>query len=286
MILLARGGQTAHLFDDFAPKLAARWHVYGITRRGYGASGYLPTDNPANRLDDNVVAVIDTLKINKPILVGHSVDGAELSSVAYRHPDRIAGLVYLDAAYSYAFDNGKGFEVREIQKLRRLALPQPGPADLASFTALGKYYERLLGVQFPEPELRQEWKSDASGRVIRQRDPPGAVMVASLITTPAKYTTIPVPALVIFANPHSEGPWAERNTDASVRASANAYSAALAALTAKQEKAVKRCCAHGTCGRTAQRESFRVPVKRGGRAARDPRLCCGPKLITQSSKSE
>ena len=39
--------------------------------------------------------------------------------------------------------------------------------------------------------------------------------------------------------PHSEGPWAERNTDASVRASANAYSAALAALTAKQEKAVK-----------------------------------------------
>ena len=44
---------------------------------------------------------------------------------------------------------------------------------------------------------------------------------------------------IIFANPHSEGPWAERNTDASVRASANAYSAALAALTAKQEKAVK-----------------------------------------------
>src|ERR1700745_1028708 len=166
MILLARGGQTAHLFDDFAPTLAARWHVYGITRRGYGASGYLPTDNPANRLDDDVVAVIDTLKINKPILVGHSVDGAELSSVAYRHPDRIAGLVYLDAAYSYAFDNGKEFEVREIQKLRRLALPQPGPADLASFTALGKYYERLLGVQFPEPELRQEWESDVSGRVI------------------------------------------------------------------------------------------------------------------------
>jgi pimeloyl-ACP methyl ester carboxylesterase len=46
------------------------------------------------------------------------------------HPDRIAGLVYLDAAYSYAFDNGKGFEVREIQKLRRLALPQPGPRIL------------------------------------------------------------------------------------------------------------------------------------------------------------
>jgi non-heme chloroperoxidase len=97
----------------------------------------------------------------------------------------------------------------------------------------------VWAVQLPEAELRQQWESDANGRAIRQRDLPGAVMVASLIMTPAKYTNIPVPALVIFANPHSQGPWVERNTDASVRASANAYSAALAALTAKQEKAVK-----------------------------------------------
>jgi pimeloyl-ACP methyl ester carboxylesterase len=239
MILLAGGGQTAHVFDDFAPKLAARWHVYGITRRGYGASGYLATDNPADRLGDDVVAVIDALKINKPILVGHSIAGAEMSSVAHRHPARIAGLVYFDAAYSYAFDNGKGFEVREIPKLRRPSLPPPGPADLASFSALGKCYERLLGVQFPEAELRQEWESDAKGRIIRERDFPGAGMVASLIATSSKYTDIPVPALIIFANPHSVGTWAARNTDASVRASANAYSAALAALTARQEKAVK-----------------------------------------------
>jgi non-heme chloroperoxidase len=75
----------------------------------------------------------------------------------------------------------------------------------------------------PEAELRQQWESDANGRAIRQRDLPGAVMVASLIMTPAKYTNIPVPAFVIFANPHSQGPWVERNTDASVRASASIF---------------------------------------------------------------
>jgi hypothetical protein len=48
MILLSGADQTAHVFDDLAPKLAVRWHVYGITRRGYGASGYLPTDNPSD----------------------------------------------------------------------------------------------------------------------------------------------------------------------------------------------------------------------------------------------
>ena len=40
IVLLAGGGNTAHVFDDFAPRLRAHNHVYGITRRGFGASGY------------------------------------------------------------------------------------------------------------------------------------------------------------------------------------------------------------------------------------------------------
>jgi non-heme chloroperoxidase len=216
-----------------------RWHVYGISRRGYGVSGYSPTDNPADRLGEDVMAVIGALRIKKPILVGHSVAGAELSSVANRHPGQIAGLVYLDAAYSYAFHNGNGFDVGELQNLHGPKRPEPVPADFASFSALEDYYVRVQGFRFPEAELRRQWESDAAGRIVRQRELPGAAMVASLIATPAKYTKIPVPALVIFANPHSQGPWAERNSDASVRASAKAYSTALAALTAKQEKSVR-----------------------------------------------
>ena len=38
-ILLLHGlGASAHGFDDFAPKLAERYRVFGITRRGNGAS--------------------------------------------------------------------------------------------------------------------------------------------------------------------------------------------------------------------------------------------------------
>jgi len=48
-----------------------------------------------------------------------------------------------------------------------------------------------------------------------------------------------VPALVIFANPHSQGAWVEGNTDASIKAAADASSSALSALTARQEKAVR-----------------------------------------------
>jgi non-heme chloroperoxidase len=38
IVLLAGLGNTAHVFDDFAPKLTAAYHVYGITRRGFGVS--------------------------------------------------------------------------------------------------------------------------------------------------------------------------------------------------------------------------------------------------------
>ncbi len=83
------------MFDNFAPKLTADYHVYGITRRGYGASSSPDSGYGADRLGDDVLAVFDSLKLNRPVLVGHSIAGQELSSVGSRHPDRIAGLVYL-----------------------------------------------------------------------------------------------------------------------------------------------------------------------------------------------
>jgi len=47
--------------------------------------------------------VLDTLKLNRPVLVGHSIAGGELSSVGTRYPGRIAGLIYLEAAYAQAY---------------------------------------------------------------------------------------------------------------------------------------------------------------------------------------
>jgi pimeloyl-ACP methyl ester carboxylesterase len=239
IVLLAGGGNTAHIFDDFAPKLTADYHVYGITRRGFGASGYAAADDPADRFGDDVVAAIDALKLNRPVLVGHSLAGAELSSVANRHPDRVAGLVYVDAAYSYGFDDGKGADAVEMTKLQGPQPPPPGGADLASFSALQKYYERLNGFRFPEAELRAQRESTPEGAVGKQRDFPGNMMLGTVFLHAKKYTAIPVPALVIFANPHSQGSWVDDNPDPSVRTAAKAYSEALAALVERQEKAVE-----------------------------------------------
>ena len=103
VVLLAGNTQTAHSFEDFAPTLAKSYHVYGITRRGFGASSAPETGYEADRLADDVTAVIDSLGLTTPVLAGHSRAGQELSSIGSRHPEKVAGLIYLDAGYQYAF---------------------------------------------------------------------------------------------------------------------------------------------------------------------------------------
>ena len=104
LVLLSGGNLTAHIYDTFlSPKLIGAYHVYGITRRGYGKSSAPEFGYLADRLADDVLAVIDALKLDRPVLVGHSIAGQELSSIGSRHPEKVAGLIYLDAAAPYAF---------------------------------------------------------------------------------------------------------------------------------------------------------------------------------------
>ncbi|MGC3982383.1 MAG: alpha/beta hydrolase [Steroidobacteraceae bacterium] len=105
VVLLAGLSNTAHVFDEFALKLAKTYRVYGITRRGYGASSAPLDGYDADRMGDDVLAVLDALKIRKPVLIGHSFGGSDISSVASRHPERIAGGIYLDCdEYAYSIN--------------------------------------------------------------------------------------------------------------------------------------------------------------------------------------
>lgn len=148
LVLLAGLGNTAHVFDEFAPKLTSQYHVYGITRRGYGASSVPAAGYSADRLGDDVLAVLDTLKLDRPVLVGHSIAGEELSSVGTRHPERVAGLIYLDAGYSYAFYHHSratlGIDLQELRK------------------KLDRFQQEANGL--PDPKLVQELlQSDLPG---------------------------------------------------------------------------------------------------------------------------
>src|SRR6476646_692952 len=109
VVLVPGLGNTAHISEVVAPKLTEYYHVFGVTRRAVGASSAPASGYGADRLGDDVLAVIEKLAISKPVLAGHSLGGEELSSIGSRHPEKVAGLIYLDAGYAYAFyDQSRG----------------------------------------------------------------------------------------------------------------------------------------------------------------------------------
>jgi len=62
IVLLAGRGFTAHVFDGFAEKLTDSYHVYGITRRGFGASSKPRTGYTEARRTEDDLRVFDALK--------------------------------------------------------------------------------------------------------------------------------------------------------------------------------------------------------------------------------
>jgi non-heme chloroperoxidase len=89
---------SAHVYDSIGPKLTDQFHVYAVTRRGVGASDRPLTGYDPQRRANDILKVIDGLDMQKPILIGNSCGGDILHALGAGHPDKLGGLVYLDAA--------------------------------------------------------------------------------------------------------------------------------------------------------------------------------------------
>jgi pimeloyl-ACP methyl ester carboxylesterase len=206
VILLAGIGYDAHVWDKFAPKLTAHYHMYGITRRGFGASSApAPQDGnySADRLGDDVLAVMDQLKLDKPVLVGHAKAGQELSSIGSRYPEKVAGLVYLDAGYSYAFYDAKhGDLLLDAIELRRKldVYLSAGAPDLKQY---------FTDLQASLPQFERDVQDFQDELVLMPAQPPRTAAPPPILVAigagAQKYTEIHVPVLAIFADPHNLG---------------------------------------------------------------------------------
>src|SRR5262245_45514309 len=165
MVMLTGSGDNAHVYDQFAFQFTDRFHVIGITRRGFGRSsqpayGY----DLATRARDDI-AVIDKLNIRQAVFVGHSVAGTELSKLAAVYPNRVKKLVYLDA-----LDIGAGGWAKLPQP--PLA-PEESPADMGSVQRLASASALEDGYRKPLAAVCNMSRTDASGRIVGAITSPG-----------------------------------------------------------------------------------------------------------------
>lgn len=97
IVLIHGANSSPHLFDHFARHFSDRHRLVAYARRGHG--GGTPPTEPFDLDDlvDDLRTVMDRMGLERVVLMGHSFGGAEITRFAALHPDRVAGLVYLDA---------------------------------------------------------------------------------------------------------------------------------------------------------------------------------------------
>ncbi len=199
-ILLLAGYLTAHAYDPLATKLSGLGRVYAITRRGLGASSRTESGFDSDRSAQDVIEVIKALRLpQRPVLAGHSFGGQDIGVIAASHPDRIAGIVYLNSvedptlkATDYGVDPPDG-------KLLPVSMRSPNPPDLSSIKAYQNWQIQTHGIAFPESELRQLYEIHPNGSLGKYQLPKATSQGLFKGLTKPQYGRIKVPVLALFA---------------------------------------------------------------------------------------
>jgi pimeloyl-ACP methyl ester carboxylesterase len=195
-LLLVPGiGNTAHAYDDFAPALTDRFHVYAMTRRGFGESSHPPHGYDISRLAQDIKTVMDSLRLDRVDLVGHSFAGQELTHFARSWPNRLRRLVYLDGAFDNVSVDSVAQEV--------FTDPMPYPAkpsltvqDTSTYKAYVKYVHSSRGVNIPESDIRVRVKYDG---IVEENGQGYMGIGMEAASERQNWETLRIPALAIFA---------------------------------------------------------------------------------------
>jgi pimeloyl-ACP methyl ester carboxylesterase len=166
LVLVHGFGNEAHIWNDFAPRVAPHYRTIAVDLRGHGDSDH----DPEGRYDydrhvADLEAVTAALGIERLVLVGHSFGGRTSMRFAAKHPERLAGLVIVDI--------GPEHDARGTTRIR-MEVMQRGDG---SFAEPGEY-ERVLAHNFPagSPDAlrrmaKHELRQRGDGRWVRKADP-------------------------------------------------------------------------------------------------------------------
>jgi len=183
--------------------------VYAITRRGYGASSKPERGYSVPDLAEDIFRVMQSLKIVKPVLIGHSMAGSELSFLGQRISPELGGLIYLDANADPADFPWSNAEYRQL--VTKLSKGRPAPpgavaSDKASVVAYRAYQVRTDGYAFPAGEIRSLFEINSDGSLGKWRTPAYVGREIDIGSIRKEYggITVPVLALVVVQRPMAE----------------------------------------------------------------------------------
>lgn len=99
LVLLHGSNADLHTWQPWADRLAGEFRIVRFDQRGHGLTGPAPDgDYATGAFVADVEAVADALGLERFVLAGNSMGGGIAAAYAMQHPERLAGLVLVDAA--------------------------------------------------------------------------------------------------------------------------------------------------------------------------------------------
>ena len=89
---------SLHMWEGWARELGGKARLFSVDLPGHGLTGAWPRDEyTIEAYADFIEVLVDTLNLDRFVLVGHSMGGAVAWSFAATRPDRVSQLVLVDA---------------------------------------------------------------------------------------------------------------------------------------------------------------------------------------------
>jgi pimeloyl-ACP methyl ester carboxylesterase len=142
-------GWTAnrHRWDHQVAHFSAKRRVIRLDLRGHGESGGAGV-RTIDELAKDVLALLDHLKIERSVLIGHSMGGMIAQTIALAHPERVERMVLVNSIGRMAYSRGRGL---------LMAVSTLVPFKLFVATNI----QRAFAPGYPREEIRQYVKSSA-----------------------------------------------------------------------------------------------------------------------------
>ena len=169
----------AYTWEPVALPLAERFRIVALDQRGRGRSDWDPQRRyHASEYVHDLEALVDHLDLDRFVIVGHSMGGANAFIYASQHPDRLAGLVIEDMG------PGASAASAGADRIRRELLATP--AEFAGRDAAATFWRRKrpnISEAAVQARVQHSMKPLDDGRIAWRHDAQG-IAQARLHTTP------------------------------------------------------------------------------------------------------
>ena len=109
LFLLHGWTQSLKFWSNLIPAYAKHFKVYAIDLRGHGRTSQLTPDFSIENVSKDVLALIDSLQLEKVNAIGFSFGGLALLEMVRSKPDRIASMIVIGVSSNYSGgDNNDG----------------------------------------------------------------------------------------------------------------------------------------------------------------------------------